>query len=514
MLVPLFSIPSSVSWGIGDILDVPFFAGWLAGSGQRVLQLLPINEIALDEQSPYSALSAMAIDPIFISIPAVPEFAGLGGEGAMDRVDRDGLAYVRDSPRIEYVEVRRLKRRALEEAFGRFFAADWQRDSSRARDLKRFVSEHKWWLDDYTLFRAIHAAERERPWLEWPEQLKRHDEAALAEARVDLARDILFQQYLQWIADAQWRDVKGRVGPLEVFGDFPFMVSLDSADVWARQDEFRLDASVGAPPDAFSASGQDWGTPLCRWEVMASDGFSWLQERARRAASLYDGFRVDHVVGLFRTYARPRGGGAGFFTPSEEPAQRALGEAVLAVVGAAGAEIIAEDLGTIPDFVRQSLEDLSVPGFCVLRWERLWDSAGEPFRDPVDYPVRSVATSGTHDTEPLLVWWDSASDDEREKVEAIPTLQRLTGGAGVCDRLPGEVRDALLELLFTSGSDLLLVPIQDAFGWRDRINDPATMSPVNWTFRLPWPSDQLDAVPEARECQDRLRRWAIRHGRR
>src|SRR6185312_1751449 len=131
-----------------------------------------------------------------------------------------------------------------------------------------------------------------------------------------------------------------------LFGDLPFMVDSDSADVWARQADFRLDASVGVPPDAFSATGQDWGMPVYRWDVMAAEDYRWLHERARRNADLYDGYRVDHLVGFYRTYGRPRDGGAPFFTPSDEAHQVALGETVLRIFGDAGAEIIAEDLGT------------------------------------------------------------------------------------------------------------------------------------------------------------------------
>ena len=298
-----------------------------------------------------------------------------------------------------------------------------------------------------------------------------------------------------------------------LIGDLPFMVDLDSADVWARQQQFRLDVSVGAPPDAFSATGQNWGTPLCRWDVMRSDGFSWLRARARRSAALYQGYRVDHVVGFYRTFGRPRRGGKGFFTPADEADQQALGEQVVDVLGEPGAAIIAEDLGTVPDFVRASLTKLGVPGFRILRWERSWTVADQPFLDPIDYPTLSVAASGTHDTEPLLVWWDQTSHEDREAVSSIGTLQRLTGGTGVVDKPPAEVRDALIELLFASRSDLLLLPLPDVFGWRDRINDPAVAAGANWTYRLPWPSDQLDGVPEARERQEMLRRLSVKHGR-
>jgi 4-alpha-glucanotransferase len=513
VLVPLFAAPSSISWGIGEIGDIPALTSWLAKAGQRVLQLLPLNEMAPGQHSPYSAISAMAIDPIFISVAAVPDFLVAGGVASLSDDDRHLLAYVRNSRRIEYVTVRALKQRALEAAFSRFFATEWSRETERAGRLKAFVAEQAWWLDEYALFRAIHLTEKERPWTEWPSALRRREPLVLAQLRRELSKDVLFQAYLQWIAYTQWTSVRGRTHDVRIFGDLPFMVDGDSADVWARQDQFRLDVSIGVPPDAFSATGQDWGMPLNRWDVMASDGFAWLRERARRNADLYHGFRVDHLVGLYRTYGRPRSGGPPFFVPATEVEQKALGEAVLQVLRGAGAEIIAEDLGDVPDFVRESLTRLGVAGFRVFCWERLWHTEDGAFRDPVDYPHLSVATSGTHDTEPLLAWWEHAPESERKLVDAIPTVQRVTRGIGVLDAEPRPVRDALLETLFASGSNLVILPIQDVFGWTDRINTPATVGESNWIFRLPWSSDRLDEVAEARERQATLRAWAEEYHR-
>ena len=514
LLIPLFSCPSSSSWGIGDIADLAPMTAWLAAAGQRVLQLLPINEMAPGQQSPYSAISAMAIDPIFISLPAVPDFEALGGEASLDDADRAALEEVRQAPAIRHEDVRRLKRKALRAAFTRFKELEWCRDTDRARSLKSFLSEQAWWIEDYAIFRALHAREDERPWTEWPQALQRREPPAIDQARRELAREVLFYQYLQWLAAAQWADARRNAHGVELFGDLPFMVDGDSADVWARQHQFRLDASVGAPPDAFTTDGQNWGMPVYRWDVIASEGFHWLRERARRGADLFDGFRVDHLVGFYRTYGRPRDGGKPFFTPSTEPEQIALGERLLAVFREGGAEIIAEDLGTVPDFVRASLARLGVPGFRVFRWERYWHTDGQPFRDPSDYPAISVAASGTHDTEPVAVWWEGVSSADRNLISALPTIQRITDGRGLIDRpFNPDVRDALNEALFASGSNLLELPVQDVFGWRDRINEPALVSDANWTFRLPWPCNRMDEDPTARERQATLRRWTQQYGR-
>jgi 4-alpha-glucanotransferase len=506
ILIPLFSFPSETSWGIGDIGDLRHISTWLAAAGQRVLQLLPINEMAPGQQSPYSAISAMAIDPIYLDIPAIPDFVAAGGLENFTDEELAELEQVRAARSVQYTTIRRLKERALRIAAERFVLGEVRHATSRAQTFAKFLAGQAWWLDEYAIFRAIHAAEQERPWTAWPLSLRQREAPALADAQYSLASEKMFRQYIQWIAHTQWAEARAAANSLGValFGDLPFMVDGDSADVWARQDQFFLDVSAGVPPDAFSDTGQDWGMPVYRWDVIAADDFRWLRERARRSADLYDGYRVDHLVGFYRTYGRPRDGRPPFFTPSDEADQVVLGEQVLRIFAGAGAEIIAEDLGVVPDFVRQSLFRLGIPGFRVFRWERYWHAEGRPFVDPEDYPVVSVATSGTHDTETMMTWWESASVDERHQVTSLRTMRRVVPS--------GEVdRDALLQVLMASTSQLVLFPVQDVFGWRHRINEPATVNEVNWTFRLPWPSNRLSEF--AREREWALRAWAEQNRR-
>jgi len=517
VLIPLFSIPSSRSWGIGEIGDIPRLAKWLDAAGQRILQLLPINEMPPAESSPYSALSAMAIDPQFITLDAVEDFAELGGEAALEPALRARLDAVRVAPRINYAEVRDLKHAVLRRCFARFKAVDLGGGTRRAASFRAYVDEQGWWLNEYALFRALHARHEERSWVDWPEALRTRQPAALAAAREELADEILFRQYLQWLAGDQWGTARDAAGGVALFGDLPFMVSGDSADVWARQDEFRMDASVGVPPDAFSETGQDWGLPVYRWDILASRDFDWLRDRAHRNADLFDGYRVDHLVGFYRTYFRPHDGSPPRFTPDQQDAQQALGERVLGVFREPGSEIIAEDLGIIPDFVRESLTRLSIAGYKVFRWERRWHVEGQPFKDPADYPAVSVATSGTHDTEPMVTWWNEATVDERRAVLDIPSVRRLVTDDDILGverpELPHVLHEALLEALYASGSNTLILPIQDIFGWADRINQPATVSGANWTWRLPWPSDRLPTEPRAMDIATQLREWSRRHDR-
>ena len=481
--VPLFSLTSSHGWGIGEFADLAEFAPWLGEAGQGVIQLLPTNEMPPIESSPYSAMTAMALDPIYLSLPLVPDFAGLGGEQALDGPDRVEVDRLRHSPRIEYGAVRRLKDKWLRRAFQRFLTMEAARGSLRAARFDRFVASQSWWLDEYALFRALHAHHGDRPWTEWPEPLARADAAAVRQLRTALHMEATYRAYLQWLASEQWMDARRRAWPIRVFGDLPFMVSADSPDVWARQQEFRFDATVGVPPDAFSETGQDWGLPPWRWNVMREWGYSWMRTRARRFADLYDGYRIDHLVGLYRIYVRPLDKGIpAFFEPPDEISQIELGETLVRVLqGTSGEpEVFAEDLGSVPQFVRDSMARLDLPGLKVLRWERDWDREGEPLIDPASFAERSVATTGTHDVEPIAA---TADGDTPEK------------------------RAALVQSLFGAGSYLTLLPLQDAFGWPDRINTPGAVDEVNWTWRVPFPVDTWLGRDDTLAVADRLKAW-------
>jgi 4-alpha-glucanotransferase len=481
--VPLFTLASTESWGLGEFHDLPMFAKWAGEAGQSVLQILPINELPPIERSPYSAISAMALDPIYISLPQVVDFAGLGGELALDAADRAVLASVRGSARIRYSEIRTLKQRWLRHSYDRFVRLDVSRGSPRAARFATFVADEAWWLDEYAVFRALHAWHEELPWHLWPELLARAEATAVSAARQALRSEIDYRMYLQWIAAEQWAEAKRLAWPLRILGDLPFMNSVDSPDVWARQREFRFDATIGAPPDAFSETGQDWGLPPWRWDVMAESGFAWMRARARRYAALYDGFRIDHLVGLYRMYIRPLDQAQpAFFAPGDEPTQTRLGETMIGVLGSGSPTpmLIAEDLGVIPPFVRASMARLDLPGLKVLRWEKHWDRPGHPAIDPKEFPDCSVATTGTHDIEPLAATEDGQTDEQRA---------------------------ATLRSLLSAGSRLTLIPLQDVFGWTDRINTPAVVDEINWTWRLPLPVDQWLDGPRTVEPADRLRAW-------
>ena len=514
VLVPLFSIPSSSSWGIGEIADLPVLAGWLREARVSIVQLLPVNEMAAGETSPYSAISAMAIDPIFISLRDVGDFQACGGESRLPLAEQAALRSARASARVNHAAVRRAKDAALQLAFSMFWETEWIRGTARAGSFATYCSFEEWWLADYALYRALRDRYDARPWIDWEAPLRDREPGALDDARRELEREVLYYQYLQWVAEEQWQDARAAAAPVRVFGDFPFMVSTDSADVWARQDLFRFDRSVGVPPDAFSATGQDWGLPVYRWDRMEDQGDGWLKQRARRSARLFDGYRIDHLVGFYRTYSRPLGQQEGAFDPADEPAQLAQGERLMDLFITSGARIIAEDLGSVPEFVRDSLTRLGLPGYKVVRWEREWNVPGQPFRDPRAYPALAVGTTGTHDTDPNSTWWAQAAPDEREAFAALaPVAAALDGVPPAEAPFTPALRDAILALLYRSPATLLLIPLQDVFGWTERINTPGTVAADNWCWKLPWPVDALPADPVAYERAEFLRVLAVQTGR-
>jgi 4-alpha-glucanotransferase len=519
VLVPLFSLVSSRSWGVGEFPDLPPFARWLQQAGQAFVQVLPILEIPDHETSPYSALTAMALDPIYIAMSDVEDFNEIGGIERLDADDRTVLGHIQKAPRVQHRAVRALKGRWLRRSYQRFLRDEAGPQSPRFQRFDGFAQGEAWWLDDYAIFRALRGIHDQRAWWEWPEPLARREAAALAGAREDLAVEIGYRKYVQWIASEQWTRARADAAPVRVLGDLPFMISADSPDVWTQQNEFHFDATVGVPPDAFSETGQDWGLPPWRWEVMKDDGFEWMSRRARRSAALFDGFRLDHLVGLYRTFLRPLDPGTRpFFTPPDEERQLELGERLVRIYQDSGAEIIAEDLGVVPDFVRASLHRLGVPGFKVLRWERHWSQPATPFIDPTEYEPTSVATTGTHDTETLASWWDTLPADDRKQIVALPSVGRfLTQGAGESvaglEQFTPEIRDAIIRGLMLAGSRLTIFPLQDLFGWRDRINTPATVDDDNWSWRLPWPVDELSALDEPRQRAGHLAVWTKDAGR-
>jgi 4-alpha-glucanotransferase len=504
VLIPLFSIRTPEGWGLGEIPDLVPMARWARQAGFSIVQMLPVNQASGGQDSPYAALTAFALDPVYLALDRCPDFLATGGAFALPKEDQELLAQVRQSPGVRWGDVRALKNRALERAFASFLEREWQRDSPRAQALRGFIQRHRAWLDEFALFVALHEAHGDQSWDAWEPALREREPAALQAAKERLSRRVLALQWIQWQLDEQWTAIRQAVNQMGVklMGDLPFVVAGDSADVWSRRGDFRMDARVGVPPDAFSADGQDWGLPVYRWDVMRQNDYAWFRARSRRAAELFDYYRVDHVVGLYRTYYRTPDKKAAFI-PAEVPAQTQNGESVLQLLSER-ATVIAEDLGVVPDFVRASLTKLGIPGYRVLRWEKDL----KVFRDPAQWPALSVAVTGTHDTDSLADWFEGMDEEEREAFLALPGMKKLRADAP--EKFDARVRDALLELVYASGSDLVLLPFQDALGHRERVNVPGTTVESNWTYRMPM---EVGALEKDQATAQRLSSLAARTGR-
>jgi 4-alpha-glucanotransferase len=492
VVLPLFAIRTRDDWGIGQLTALPVCAAWIRQAGQRLLQVLPPHALSSGETSPYGALTAFGLDPIYADVAAIEDLDAAAVEEALGVEGKAALTAARAAEQVDYEAVRALKMRAFAAAFARFERLEWERDTPRAKRLAEFVRAERGWLDDLALYETLRASHGGWGWTSWPEDERERAAVALARARKDHGSALLRIAYVQRTLDGQWKAAHDRMRDLgvELMGDLPFVVGSESADVWSHAAQFELPLSLGAPPDDFSADGQDWGLPPYDWLAMESDDLAWVRMRARHAARLYDRFRLDHVVGYFRQWVRRRDGvDRGRFDPGGTEGQRARGRRVLGVMldelSRAGGpidapRIIAEDLGVVPPFVRESLRDLGMPGYRVLPWEK--DAHG--FRDPKAYPTDSVASWSTHDTAPIDAWWPELPEYDR-----VPLARRACVDAGVED--DPERSLGLIGDMYGAKSELALVLAQELLGLKDRINTPGTVGPQNWRWRLPTPIEDL-----------------------
>jgi len=503
VVVPLFALRSREDWGVGGIGDIPRFAKWAAQAGFSVMQFLPVNETSDGDFSPYAAVSAFALDPVYLAPEKCEDFVAAGGREALPAEAQELLKSVgAPSSQIDWPKARKIKEAVIEVAFQRFLKEEWSKKTGRAQLLNVFIQDQRSWLDDHALFVVLHRKYR-KSWLDWPRGARDRAATAMAEIRRNQAMDLLRVNWVQWQLDLQWRAARhaALTEGVDLMGDLPFMVGRDSSDVWAHRELFAVDRSVGTPPSG-EIEGQDWGLPAYDWDAHKKNELAWIKARAKRAGELFGTFRVDHALGFYRTYFRVRDqpgdnragegraearageGELSGFTPSEESAQLALGERVMRTLGRFG-EVVAEDLGDVPGFLRPSLEKLRIPGYKVLRWEK----DGDQYRNPVDWPACSVATVSTHDTDTAADWYDALSPEERDKLRALPGLQDLDPAQPFNEK----VRDALLKVIYEAPSTMALTLLQDVLGTRQRINTPGKVDPANWTYRMERAVEELES---------------------
>ncbi len=354
--------------------------------------------------------------------------------------------------------------------------------------LEEFRRSQASWLGDFTLFMALKRAHRGAPWPTWEPDLVTREPRALAAARERHAAEIRVLELVQHTFFRQWRALKAYCHDrgIRIVGDLPIFVAHDSADVWAHPELFHLAADgapsfmAGVPPDYFSATGQLWGNPLYRWDVLAKTGYRWWIDRFRATLSLVDVVRLDHFRGFESYWEVPAG---------EETAERgrwakgpgaALFEALEAALGPL--PVIAENLGVITPEVESLRERFSWPGMAILQFAFGNDDASDTFK-PHNYPRNRVAYTGTHDNDTLVGWWSSGVGDTTR------TAAQADAERSLCRRYLGidgrEIHWAMIRALLVSVADTVVVPLQDILGVgsEGRMNLPGRGT-GNWRWRF------------------------------
>ncbi|MBL8111683.1 MAG: 4-alpha-glucanotransferase [Acidobacteria bacterium] len=474
------SLPSA--YGIGDCGPAAYrFLDFLEESELTLWQILPLGPTG-GFNSPYGCLSAFAGNPLLIS----PE--GLVEEGLLPKsVLAKGPAF--STGPVDFAKLIPWKREVLRGVFERF---ELEAPAQAQRDFEAFREDpfQKKWLPDFALFSALLAelAGEDLPY--WPQELRRREPTALADARERLADEILFREFVQFLFFRQWDRLKADANRrgIRIVGDVPIYVALSSADVWENPGIFQLDEDLrplevaGVPPDYFSEDGQLWGNPLYRWDVLAEQEHAWWADRLTQNLRLADLVRIDHFRGF-----------AGYWSvPADAKTARAgrwakgPGVALFDSLRKVFPELplIAEDLGVITPDVKALLEATGLPGMKVLQFA--FGKDDDEYL-PHNHGRNSVVYSGTHDNDTALGWYRSAPSEEKERALAY------LGGNG------RRIWWDLVRSAFASPADTAIVPVQDLLGLgsESRLNTPG-VARGNWSWRLePWALSQEVAAEVA-----------------
>lgn len=524
VLIPVWALRRQGDLGIGDTQSVHEAIEFCARNNMSVLQVLPINETSGDN-SPYNAISSVALEPSLCNvspgvIPGLTEtdYQRLTSQSKLCQLDQDS---------VHYPLVKKLKQDLLRAAWSNFRAGGKQFDE-QTKEFKQFEAEEAEWLAPYVLYRTLIDVHGGNVcWNQWDVELQdRLSAKQRMLASDELADDMQFWSFVQWIAFGQWRQLRKFADSLSVklMGDIPFGVSRFSADVWCERELFDLDWSGGAPPEPFFQAdlftrkwGQNWGIPLYNWKAHADSNYRWWRQRVRCLTDVFHYFRIDHVLGFFRVYSFPwvperngeflnlseeeaeelTGGNLPQFLPrADEPEDNAElneidGEALLLMITeAAGANgVVAEDLGMVPDYVRPLLHELGIPGFAIPIFER--NEEDRSFKDKDELHPCSLVTYGTHDHWPLAMFYDDlvARWHGPDGHEAWLDVQRLMRFLSLDDENPpteftDELHTAFMTTLLETPCWLAVNMISDLLGTREQFNAPGVSSGLNWSKRL------------------------------
>lgn len=468
--------------GVGDLgASSRKFVDLLALGGQQWWQVLPLNP-ADYLGSPYSATSAMAMSPLLCDLEDLRRRGWLRKRELPE-----------DAPGRAVFDVAGPAKDAA-------FRLAFERASNAPRGFEEFCARHAAWLDDWTLFAALRVAHG-GDWRNWPAPIVRREDAALAAARVTLEPEIRFARFAQWVMHSQWASLREYAAErgVRIIGDVPIFVAMDSADVWANREIFKVDANgrasvvAGVPPDYFSPTGQKWGNPVYRWDVLAAQDYAFWRERIRSVREQCDLVRIDHFRGFEAYWEVPAA------APTAETGQWRPGPGIdfFKWVARTFDEVpfIAEDLGLITAAVHELRNRAGLPGMKVMQFA--FD--GDPNHQflPHTYPEHCVAYTGTHDNDTTMGWYRASDDLTRHYVRTY--LSHADEG----------IVWAMIEALLASKARLTVLPFQDLheLGSEARMNLPGTSAPTNWSWRMT-PEQLEDTAP-----WERLRSLVDQHGR-
>ena len=487
ILLGVSSLPSP--YGIGTLGKAAYdFADFLHAAGQHYWQMLPLGPTSYGD-SPYQSFSTFAGNPYFIDLDLLIE------DGLLRKNEVTCCQWGSEPRYVDYGKIyeSRFKVLALAKQRG------WERDAAA---VAAFREENGRWLEDYALYMACKRHFGMKAWTEWPDEALRlrKSETVLEQYRALLREDVELFIYIQFLFFKQWTTLRSYLHQLDiqVIGDLPIYVPMDSADVWAEPQFFQLDdqcvptAVSGVPPDYFSADGQLWGTPLYRWDVMEADGYGWWIRRIDGAGKLYDVIRIDHFRGLDTYWAVPYG------EPTARNGQWQQGPGMSLIRALTGwfprLSFIAEDLGYPTPSVQQLLQDSGWPGMKVL--EFAFDSRDTSNYLPHTYPRHCVCYTGTHDNSPVELWRQEAAPEDIAYAAAYLGLNPEEGFHW------GVLRGGL-----SSVADLFVAQMQDYLGLGEyhRMNVPGKLG-GNWQWRL-LPGEASGQLAE------KIRRMAVMYGR-
>jgi 4-alpha-glucanotransferase len=466
IILHITSLPSL--GGVGDLGPAAYeFADFLQAAKQRVWQVLPLSPTGYGN-SPYAATSAFAGNSLLISLEK------LADDGWIDRNRLAALPSKADA--VDYAAVAAVKLPLLEEAARNFIqrgrkAGDaWQR-------FEQFCRAQQHWLDDYAYSVVLRRRFGGAVWPEWPPEFARHERGALDRLKQESGEALQVEQALQFAFDEQWSKLRWYCGQrgIELMGDVAIFVNYDSVDVWTHPELFLLDENriplfvSGVPPDYFSATGQRWGNPLYRWDILEQSKFDWWVARIRRSRELYDLIRLDHFRGFEAYWQIP----AADDTAINGTWVKAPGAELFAALGEQLGEVpfIAEDLGLITPEVTELREKFGMPGMCILQFG--FGDRGAHIYLPHRFVPNTVAYTGTHDNDTTLGWWQNGAS-ENEKQAALTYLR------------PGDdgIVWAMIRAAASSVANLCMMPLQDPLelGSEARMNTPSAPD-GNWSWR-------------------------------